>query len=251
MKKDLIYGLHAVLAALEKHPDDIENVMLADVRRDERAESVITAARAASIAIERVDRDTLDQLAGNQKHQGVIAHCCVHKISGEAELSDFLAGLPSNPLLLVLDGVQDPHNLGACLRSADAAGAGAVILSRDRSASITPAVRRTASGAAEALSIFQVANLARALDRLKAAGIWLVGADHQAAKEIYDIELVGPMAIVLGGEGKGLRRLTRERCDWLVRLPMLGSVSNLNVAVATGIFLYEALRQRRPKQGPA
>ena len=245
MNKDLIFGFHSVQAALESNPERIETVLLADSRRDKRSESIKTAARLAGVKYNHVPRTELDQLVGSERHQGVVARCRRQVLRGERELADFLAAIVETPLVLVLDGIQDPHNLGACLRCADAVGAHAVILPLDHTVSVTPAVRRTASGAAENIPVFQVRNLARALDRLKDANIWLVGADHEAPDEIFDLDLTLPLALILGGEGKGLRRLTRERCDWVARLPMQGSVSNLNVAVATGVCLYETLRQRR------
>jgi 23S rRNA (guanosine2251-2'-O)-methyltransferase len=169
------------------------------------------------------------------------------EVGGEAELADFLKSLPANPLLLVLDGVQDPHNLGACLRVADATGVNAVIIPRDRSAPLSAVARRAASGAAETVPIFQVTNLARSLDAIKQAGVWLYGTAEDAPQELYAEDLSGPMALVLGGEGEGLRRLTREGCDRLVRIPMAGKIESLNVSVAAGVVLYEALRQRRSR----
>jgi len=169
---------------------------------------------------------------------------------GERQLDDFLHTLRSPALLLVLDGVTDPHNLGACLRTADAAGVQAVILPKDRSAGLTPVVRKVACGAAEHLPVFAVTNLARALRTLQAAGLWVYGAAGEAEKSLYDVDFTGSVALVLGAEGSGLRRLTREHCDALVKIPMTGSVESLNVSVATGVLLYEVVRQRRGGAGP-
>jgi 23S rRNA (guanosine2251-2'-O)-methyltransferase len=205
----------------------------------------LDAARAAGVPVEETTGDSLDRAAGHDHHQGVVARCRAAPERTEAELPAFLKDLPATAFLLVLDGVQDPHNLGACLRSADAAGVQAVIVPRDNSAPLTPAVRKVASGAAETVPLFRVANLARVLETLKSAGVWLVGAAGEAERDLYDIDLRGPLALVLGAEGTGLRRLTRDLCDHLARIPMTGSVGSLNVSVAAGVCLFEAVRQRR------
>jgi 23S rRNA (guanosine2251-2'-O)-methyltransferase len=243
--EELIYGWHAVLAALERSPERVLQVWLDEKRSGPKPDAVLKAARAGQIKLQRAGRAQLEELVGEAHHQGVVARCRVATPSQVADLGGFLAGLTQPPFLLVLDGVQDPHNLGACLRTADAAGVHALILPRDNAVSVTPTVRKVASGAAETVPVFQVTNLARTLDQLKADGVWLVGASGDAQDSLYDQDLRGPLALVLGAEGKGLRRLTQERCDFLVHIPMVGSVSSLNVSVATGICLFEALRQRR------
>jgi len=245
MADETVVGWHAVLAVLRQAPERVLSIQIDRGRKGPRRAQLQTAARAAGIAVEETTAEVLDRMAGEAPHQGVVARCRATAERTEAELPAFLASLGETPLLLVLDGIQDPHNLGACLRSADAAGVQAVILPRDNAAPITPVVRKVASGAADTLAIFQVANLARALETLKAAGIWLVGAAGEADRDIYDIDLKGPSALVLGAEGTGLRRLTGEKCDHLARIPMLGAVESLNVSVATGICLFEAVRQRR------
>lgn len=245
MSELLIFGLHAVMAALERDHSVIEQLWVDRGRRDERIRSVIAAAKSAQISIEYVTRRELDELAGDARHQGVIARTAVATPQGEQDLWRLLDTLDSVPFLLVLDGVQDPHNLGACLRSADAAGVQAVIVPRDRAAALTPVVRKVACGAAETVPLIQVTNLARTLEALQKRGVWITGAAGEAERPVYDLDLRGPLALVLGGEGKGLRRLTREHCDQLGKIPMAGRVESLNVSVATGIFLFEAVRQRQ------
>lgn len=245
MHAETVVGWHAVLAVLKQAPERVLAIRLDGARKGPRSKQLLDAARTAGIAVEMTTGEALDREAGHANHQGVLAQCRAAAERTEGELPGFLAGLPAPALLLVLDGVQDPHNLGACLRSADAAGAQAVILPKDNATPITPVVRKVASGAAETLPVFQVTNLARALDELKEAGVWLVGAAGEAEQAMYDVDLRGPVALVLGAEGTGLRRLTREKCDHLARIPMAGTVESLNVSVATGIFLFEAVRQRR------
>lgn len=238
-------GWHAVLAVLKNRPGEVDTVWLAEGRSDRRAQAVRAAAQAAGVRLRWVPRAALDRLGAGVAHQGVLARLRAARVQGEAELQAFLAALPPQPLVLVLDGVQDPHNLGACLRTADAAGVHAVLAPRDRTAPLSAAARRAAAGAAETLPFFQVTNLARALRALKAAGLWLVGTAVEAQDVLYETDLRGPLALVVGGEEKGLRRLTRAHCDVLVRIPMAGSVAALNVSVATGVCLFEVLRQRR------
>ena len=244
MSEDLICGLHAVAAALQQHPELLDGLWVSSERTDRRVNEIVTAARAAGVRFQMVPRVKLDRMAEGERHQGVIARLRAATVKREDELDALLAALPSAPLLLILDGVQDPHNLGACLRSADAAGVHGVIVPREHSAPLTAAARRAASGAAETVPIFEVVNLARTLRTVKDAGVWLIGATQDAADPIYTTDLRRPLGLVLGGEGKGLRRLTREHCDSLVRIPMAGQVASLNVSVATGICLYEAVRQR-------
>jgi 23S rRNA (guanosine2251-2'-O)-methyltransferase len=239
-----ICGVHAVLAALKTHPELVEEIWVSEARGDKRMVAVLDAAHAAQIKIHKSPRAALDRLSGGVKHQGVVARLRAAPVQKERDLESFLADLPPLPLLLVLDGVQDPHNLGACLRSADAAGAHGVIVPREHSAPLSAVARRAASGAAETIPVFQVVNLARALRELKEAGVWLAGASQDADTDIFHADLRRPLAIVLGGEGKGLRRLTQEECDMLIRIPMAGTVESLNVSVAAGICLFEAVRQR-------
>ncbi|TAM47932.1 MAG: 23S rRNA (guanosine(2251)-2'-O)-methyltransferase RlmB [Gammaproteobacteria bacterium] len=244
MSEELITGIHAVLAALTRSPERVQALWVSRERRDRRLGEILSAARDADIKVHQVPRATLDRMAG-ERHQGVAARVQETAVRRAEDLGEFLDALTGAPLLLVLDGVQDPHNLGACLRSAEAAGAHAVIVPRDNSAPLSPVARRAAAGAAESVPFFQVTNLARCLDDLKQRGIWLVGATQDAETELYRADLNGPLALVLGGEGKGLRRLTREHCDVLVGIPMAGAVASLNVSVATGICLFEAVRQRK------
>ncbi|MEN8106388.1 MAG: 23S rRNA (guanosine(2251)-2'-O)-methyltransferase RlmB [Pseudomonadota bacterium] len=244
--KTCVCGLHAVTTLLSVRPGSVHEINVADSRRDSRCQRIIELASAAGIPVHSMPRAELDDMQPGMRHQGVIARV---SLSGEglreAELQPFLDNLDATPFLLVLDGVQDPHNLGACLRTADAAGVHAVIVPRDRAAHITPTVRKVASGAAETVPLFSVTNLARCLRSLKAAGIWLYAASDAADTAIYDMSLQGPIALVLGGEGKGLRRLTRDLCDYQLAIPMAGQVESLNVSVAAGVLLYEAVRQRR------
>ncbi len=244
MHEELIYGWHAVLAVLERSPERVLQVWLDEKRSGPKPEAVLQAARAGQVKLQRAGRVLLEELVGEANHQGVVARCRAATPTQVADLGGFLSGLSQPAFLLVLDGVQDPHNLGACLRTADAAGVQALILPRDNAVSVTPTVRKVASGAAETVPVFQVTNLARTLDQLKADGIWLVGASGDAQDSLYATDLRGPIALVLGAEGRGLRRLTQERCDFLVQIPMAGSVSSLNVSVAAGICLFEAVRQR-------
>lgn len=248
MNDALIYGLHAVLAAIRRHPARVETVWLAEGRSDKRVAEIETAARAAALPIQRAGRDELDRMVEGLRHQGAVARLRPGGQGAAAEdFESFLAALPPKALLLVLDGVQDPHNLGACLRSADAAGVHAVIVPKDNSAPLSAVARNVASGAAESVPLYRVTNLARALRALKEQGVWLIGTADDAETALYDADLAGPAALILGGEGEGMRRLTREECDLLVNIPMAGSVSSLNVSVAAGVCLFEAVRQRRAR----
>lgn len=242
--KELVYGLHAVAAALERNDATVVNLWVQRNRQDARIERLREIAATAGVSIHQAERETLDKMVRGARHQGVVAQCRLPDTRGEDELETLLEKLRESALILVLDGVQDPHNLGACLRTADAAGVHAVIAPRDRAVGLTATVRKVACGAAESVPFFQVTNLARTLRMLQEHGIWLVGAAGEAEKGLFDVDLRGPIALLLGAEEKGLRRLTREHCDLLVRIPMRGAVESLNVSVATGILLYEALRQR-------
>lgn len=240
-----VYGLHAVAALLASRPASIKKLMVADMAADRQLAPLLAQAVAAGISIQRINRKQLDQQAPDSRHQGVIA-VVRETTSGinERELPEFLAALTEPAFLLVLDGVQDPHNLGACLRTADAAGVHAVILPQDRAVGITPVVHKVACGAVESVPVFTVTNLARTLRQLRDAGIWIYGASDSAEQRLYDIDLLGPIALVLGSEGKGMRRLTREHCDHLLSIPMAGQVESLNVSVAAGVVLFEVRRQR-------
>jgi len=243
-REHLLIGIHAVNAALKSAPADIRWLRLADTSRNKRLAEIGQRAASAGIGVTMTPVNELDRLAQGQKHQGVVAGFAGDNLVSEVRLPAVLDGLGDTALVLVLDGVQDPHNLGACLRTAEAAGVGLVILCKDRSAGITPVVRRAACGAAETLTIMQVTNLARVLRALKSHGIWLAGASGAATDTIYQADLRGPLALVMGSEGSGLRRLSRDLCDYLVRIPMAGQVESLNVSVATAVCLYEILRQR-------
>lgn len=244
-----IFGLHAVEAALKQDAESIEQLWCDKQRRDKRLHGLLQLAAKRGIQSQPLSRAELDKLAPGGKHQGVVAAVRTNTAAtarNETFLEQLLTDLEVPPFLLVLDGVTDPHNLGACLRSADAAGVHAVIAPRDRACGLTPVVRKVACGAAETVPFVQVTNLARTLKALRDAGVWVVGtALEEGAVPLYERDLTGPLALVLGAEGKGIRRLTRDNCDDLVYVPMAGTVQSLNVSVATGICLFEALRQRR------
>jgi 23S rRNA (guanosine2251-2'-O)-methyltransferase len=242
-----IYGMHAVQAVLEKEPNNLVRIWLEQSRRDQRGSTIMALAKQNGIPVERVKRDELDKRVPEGKHQGVVAESRAKTALDEEGLKQLLDNLDEAPLLLVLDGVTDPHNLGACLRTADGAGVHAVIVPRDKACGLTPVVRKVASGAAETVPLVQVTNLARTLKALKQRNIWLMGTDLDTEQELYQADMTGPLALVMGAEGKGMRRLTRENCDFLVKLPMQGAVQSLNVSVSTGICLYEAVRQRKAK----
>lgn len=244
---ETVYGIHAVHAMLDKHPDRVTSLRLSERRDDPRIRQIEELAKRHNKPIQRIDPHALKQLLGDVAHQGVLAEITPLPAWDEDALLTSLQTTAA-PLLLVLDGVQDPHNLGACLRTADACGALAVIVPKDRAAQLTPTVRKVAVGAAETTPIVAVTNLARTLKLLKDAGLWIVGADADGAKLPHEVDLKGGIVLVLGAEGSGLRQLTRQNCDWIVRLPQLGSVESLNVSVAAGMLLYEALRQRGPRQ---
>lgn len=240
-----VSGIHSVRAALKFGSAGVAELWLERTRHDRRLAEVSALARQAGVTICPVDRAALDTAAAGANHQGVLAWVRVPAARTEQELTALLDGLEVPPFLLLLDEVQDPHNLGACLRTAEAVGVHAVIAPKDNAVGLTPVVCKVASGAAETLPYFQVTNLGRVLDELKQRGIWLTGMAGEADAELYAVDLTGAVGLVLGSEGSGLRRLTRERCDRLARLPMCGQVESLNVSVAAGVCLYEALRQRR------
>ncbi len=239
----LIYGFHAVTSRIRQNPDGVLEVYLQAQRHDPRMRELIKLAETSGVRVIPVDAKRLDGMAGSGRHQGVAAR--VDASRRVQHLEDVLDTIEEPPLLLVLDGVQDPHNLGACLRSADAFGVHAVIAPKDRAVGITATVEKVACGAAETVPYITVTNLARTLREIKERDIWVVGADGAAESDLNSFKHAGPLAWVLGAEGEGLRRLTRETCDELVRIPMLGSVESLNVSVSAGICLFEARRQRK------
>ncbi len=243
-KDNIIYGHHAVLSVLKHEPETIVELWVDAARHDERAKDVVDLARQSGLSAKRIKREILDEKTCNAKHQGFVALSRATTALNEKSLESMLSNLDEPAFLLILDGIQDPHNLGACLRSADAAGIHGVIIPKDKSCSLTATVRKVASGAVESLPLYQVTNLVRTMEMLKKSGIWLFGTDSEAQSSVFDTDFKGAVAIVMGAEGSGLRRLTREHCDALMSLPMSGSVSSLNISVAAGICLYEVVRQR-------
>ena len=238
----VVFGFHAVLARLRADPRSVIEVFLDENRNDGRGKDLVALAERAGVRLLRVPTKRLDGFYGGGRHQGVVARVEVKSLSHSI---DEIVEQVEKPLLLVLDGVTDPHNLGACLRVANAAGANAVIAPKDRAAGISPAVSKVASGAAESTPYVMVTNLARTLAELKERNIWIVGADERAEKTLYQADLPESIAWVLGAEGDGMRRLTRESCDLLVRIPMKGEVESLNVSVSAGVCLFESVRRRK------
>ncbi len=250
--KEWVYGLHAISELLKQHPEDVLELVLQGGREDRRIAEVRALADAAGVAVQALERRDFERrlrhLPAGAVHQGVMALCRMGvSVLDERALDALLDGLGGPALLLVLDEVTDPHNLGACLRTADAAGVHAVIVPKDRSAPLNMTARKVACGAAETIPFVAVTNLSRTLEALQQRGIWIAGAAGEAQASLYDIDFNLPIAIVMGSEGKGLRRLTREHCDYLMAIPMAGALSSLNVSVATGLCLFEAVRQRREK----
>ncbi|SDH85488.1 23S rRNA Gm-2251 2'-O-methyltransferase [Vibrio xiamenensis] len=246
MSNEFIYGIHAVKAVLEREPERFIEAMVLKGRQDDRLMPILNELQALGVSIQQMGRKALDDKARGANHQGVIARVKPAKPLNEHDLDAILAKHES-PLLLILDGVTDPHNLGACLRNADAAGVAAVIVPKDKSAPMTATVSKVACGAAETVPLVRVTNLARTMRALQEKNIWFVGTAGEATHDIYQAKLTGPLAIVMGAEGDGMRRLTRETCDDLIKIPMAGSVSSLNVSVASGVCLFEAVRQRIAK----
>jgi 23S rRNA (guanosine2251-2'-O)-methyltransferase len=238
----IVYGFHAVISRLRQHAASVQEIYLDATRHDARAQDLTKLAGSHAVRIMTVDAQRLDGLTGHARHQGVAARVVAAQL--KHDLHDVLDGIGGPALLLVLDGVQDPHNLGACLRVADAFGVHAVIAPKDRAVGITPVVSKVASGAAETVPYITVTNLARTLRELKELGIWIIGADENGTTALYDSKLKGALAWVFGAEGEGMRRLTREHCDELVRIPMSGTVESLNISVATGVCIGETIRQR-------
>ena len=242
MNADLVFGIHAVEAFLQRAPQDVLELFVMKDRDDKRMQPIIQLARQNGVSVQFCNRKTLDDMVSGQ-HQGVVAKARLQSSGNEADLAAIVEQ-QAKPFILILDGVTDPHNLGAILRSADAAGVHAVVAPKDRSVKLTSVVRKVACGAAESVPFITVTNLARTLRELQDAGVWIVGTAGETETLVYDADLKGPLALVLGAEGEGLRRLTRETCDSLVKIPMFGTVSSLNVSVAAGICLFEAVRQR-------
>lgn len=247
MKTQSVFGFHAVGARLKHAPTSIQTLYVAAARHDARMRDLMARAESAGVKLVAADDRRLDSLAGGGVHQGVVAVCV--EAAAPTHLEDVLSAVSPQTLVLLLDGVTDPRNLGACMRTAAAAGAQAVVVPRDRSATLTDVASKAAAGAAETLPLIAVTNLARAMDELKEAGVWIAGAAGDADKTVFDLDLKGPLAWALGAEGAGLRRLTRERCDFLARIPMQGGVESLNVSVATGVCLFETVRQRSSGAG--
>ncbi|HEY7754158.1 MAG TPA: 23S rRNA (guanosine(2251)-2'-O)-methyltransferase RlmB [Steroidobacteraceae bacterium] len=243
----LVYGLHAVRAVLGQRPGDVLRLVIASGRGDARMRELREFAAARGVRAAQAQAAELDRETGGAAHQGVFAEVRPLATLDENGLLDLVVAAPPPLLVLVLDGVSDPHNLGACLRTADAAGANAVVAPRDRAAGLTPVVRKVAAGAAETMPFAQVTNLARSLKDLKAAGLWIAGTAEDGEQDLFGADLTGSLAFVMGAEGRGLRRLTRESCDFCLRLPMRGAVASLNVSVASGIALFEARRQRHER----
>nr|VFJ62535.1 MAG: 23S rRNA Gm-2251 2'-O-methyltransferase [Candidatus Kentron sp. FW] len=246
LAKNLTYGRHAVKARLSPHgAPGITALFFQENRKDIQTRQILEQAEARKIPMHPMSREVLDAMVNGMRHQGFVLQCAnPDPMQQPDHLPRLLEALAEPVLLLILDGVQDPHNLGACLRSADGAGAHAIVSPRDRAVGLTPAVRNVACGAAESVPFIQIVNLARTLDELRMAGVETIGLTSDADESLHDMTLTGSVALVLGGEDRGLRRLTRENCDRLARLPMRGQVESLNVSVAAGICLYEARRQR-------
>jgi 23S rRNA (guanosine2251-2'-O)-methyltransferase len=245
MQKTIIYGFHAVETALRHDPGNVRQVWIDTHSKNGRLRKLTLLARKEVLPVHASDNDKLDELAKTSKHQGIAAEYYVDsKTQSSDSLFDLLENLREPPLLLILDSVTDPHNLGACLRTAEGAGVHAVIVPKDNAADITPTVRKVACGAAEVMPFIRVTNLVRTMEALKEAGVWITGTSDKAHSDLYTTDLTGAAALAMGAEGKGLRPLVEKTCDTLVSIPMAGKVSSLNVSVATGVCLYEIVRQR-------
>jgi 23S rRNA (guanosine2251-2'-O)-methyltransferase len=242
--KNITFGIHAVTSLLDTQPERISSLILLKGRDDRKLQAIVDLAKKHNVSLTRVDRKVLDTQC-SQNHQGVVALCVSSRRFGENDLFEMLAASTEPALLLVLDGVQDPHNLGACMRSAAAMGVHAVIAPKDNAVAITSVVEKVACGGVDVVPFVAVTNLARTLKELQQLGIWLVGLDGQSELAIGDVDLTGAIAIVMGGEGSGMRRLTKKHCDYLAKIPMSGNIESLNVSVATGVALYEVSRQKK------
>ncbi|RUR13530.1 23S rRNA (guanosine(2251)-2'-O)-methyltransferase RlmB [Legionella sp. km772] len=245
MSEHFVYGVHAVAALLDNPHRKIFKIYLSQERDDKRVHDLVNQAKQAAIPIEPMAIQKMNQRFAGYNHQGIVAEASALPEYNEGHLIPLLEASKTPVLILILDGITDPHNLGACLRSADATGVDFLVIPKDKSASITPVVSKVACGAAESVPLVRVTNLARAMDTLKEQGVWIYGAAGEARASLYQTDCSGPLAIVMGAEAEGLRRLTREHCDGLFSLPMLGTVESLNVSVATGVSLYEVVRQRQ------
>lgn len=249
MADEFIFGWHTVAAVLKQEPARLQRVWIQTGRQDRRVKTITDELDSLGVRWQEVHRRELDQRVAGV-HQGIVAQVGESREWLESDLMALVEQAEQPPFLLILDGVTDPHNLGACLRTADAAGIQAVIVPKDKSASLSPTVRKVASGAAETVPLVRVTNLARTMRALQEQGVWLIGTAGEAATALYQADFTGPVGLVMGAEGKGMRRLTRDHCDTLINIPMQGHVDSLNVSVATGVCLYEALRQRLASPGP-
>ena len=247
MREHWIVGINPVAGALANDPSRVREILVEQGSHNPRTGELVDEARRLGVHVHTRSRAMLDKLSGHARHQGIVANYEVPAAKSEHDLATLLDTAGDTALVLVLEGVTDPHNLGACLRSAAAAGATAVIVPKDRAVGITPVVRRASAGAVDRVPLVEVTNLARSLRELKDAGVWLTGLAGEADASLYDVDLRGKIALVMGGEGEGMRSLTREACDHLARIPMPGATESLNVSVATGIALFEAVRQRGEK----
>jgi len=245
MSEQFVYGVHAVSALLANPHRVTYKLFVSQERMDKRLQDLLDRATQAHVSIEKLSMQKMNQRFADYTHQGIVASASALPDYGEAHLIPLLESSKKPGLILILDGVTDPHNLGACLRTADAAGVDFVMIPKDKSASITPVVSKVACGAAESVPVVRVTNLVRSMEVLKEQGVWLYGAAGEAEHSLYQIDCSGSVALVMGAEGEGLRRLTRDHCDGLFSLPMSGSVDSLNVSVATGVSLYEVVRQRK------
>lgn len=244
MKSSKLFGLHSVQSALDYSPKKIHKAWVDSGRQDKRLGQAVDDLLALGIEPEKVDRKRLDRLSDGNNHQGIVIEVEMPGELSESDLKTAVKNLSETALFLVLDNIQDPHNLGACLRTADATGVHGVIITKDNATGITPTVCKVASGAAETVPVYQVTNLSRTLRWLKENGLWIMGAAGETTQTVYITDFTVPMALVVGAEGKGLRRLTKEQCDMLISIPMLGTVDSLNLSVATGVLLFEVVRQR-------
>jgi len=242
-----LFGIHAVQAALDHSPHKIRRAWVDAQRQDAKLKPVLDALAALGIDAEKTERKKLERMADGKNHQGIVVAVELPAMLGEDRLKDDVLALTQTPFYLVLDQVQDPHNLGACLRTADAVGVHGVIVTKDNAAGITPTVCKVASGAAETVPVYQVTNLARVLRWLKEQNIWVIGAAGETSQTLYEMDLNMPLALVMGAEGSGLSHLTRQHCDFLLKIPMVGQVESLNVSVAAGVMLYEVFRQKQLK----
>lgn len=245
MSTTQLFGIHAVQAALDYSPQKISRAWVDGQRQDARLKQVVDDLLALGVQPEKTERKKLDRMADGKNHQGIVAAVELPAMHSEDQLKLDVQALNEPAFYLVLDQVQDPHNLGACLRTVDAVGAHGIIVTKDNAASITPTVCKVASGAAETVPVYQVTNLARVLRWLKEQNIWVMGAAGEAEQTIYDMKLDMSLALVMGAEGSGMRHLTRQHCDFLVKIPMAGQVESLNVSVAAGVLLYEVFRQKQ------